>query len=216
MHWKQGNRASGLLILLLTMSACTSLNKPFPEKQSYLLEVTRTGRQPALAGKNVVIQVRPVWIAASYSDQGFVYRQKDGTLVSDFYNQFFAPPDKLLTEHLHLWLAGDGLDPQVVSSERDGQVTHLLQTRVLTLLGDYSSQPGQATLEVEFTLYEKQEFDSVPLFRRVYRSHEVLADTSQTALITGWSQGLQSVLTRLDTDLSALRLVPRGSPREAE
>ena len=74
-----------------------------------LLEASRQG-PPLLAGKSLVLEVKPVEVASAYSGREFVYRQTDGTMTRDYYHGFFDLPETLLTETLRLWFSGEAMD----------------------------------------------------------------------------------------------------------
>jgi uncharacterized lipoprotein YmbA len=204
---------AAVLMVALTTPACKALKKPYPDQQFYLLEASHQG-PPLLAGKSLVLEMKPVEVASAYSGREFVYRQADGTMTRDFYHGFFDLPETLLTETLRLWFSGEGMDPVVVRTHGPGEVTHILQGRVLLLMGDYSLTPARAELKIEFLMAQQQGRQSVPFFRKVYHREPALTDSAPAALAEAWNASLAEILTELETDLAKLNLVAWTPPGE--
>ena len=210
---KTGLGMMALLILVTATPACKTFKKAYPDQQFYLLEVGRSG-PPLLAGQSLVLQVKPVEVAAAYQGREFVYRQSDGTMTRDFYHGFFDLPETLLTETTRLWFSGEGMDPVVVRTQGPLGVTHTLQARVLLLMGDYSAEPAQGVLKIEFMLAQQQDRKQVPVFRKVYLLSPPLTDAAPAALAAAWNASLAEILTELESDLAGLYLEPWTLPAE--
>jgi len=210
---KTGLSMMALLILVTVTPACKTFKKAYPDQQFYLLEVERQG-SPLLAGQSLVLEVKPIEVAAAYQGREFVYRQSDGTMTRDFYHGFFDLPETLLTETTRLWFSGEGMDPVVVRTHGPLAVTHTLQGRVLLLLGDYRAEPDQGVLKIEFMLAQQQDRKSIPLFRRVYVRSPPLADAAPATLAAAWNTSLAEILAELESDLAGLYLEPWTPPAE--
>ncbi len=135
-------------------------------------------------------------------------------MTRDFYHGFFDLPEILLTETTRLWFSGDGMVPVVVKMRGSLAVTHILQGRVLLLMGDYSLTPAQAELKIEFLMAQQQGRQMAPFFRKVYHREPALTDSTPAALAEAWNASLAEILTELETDLAKLNLVPWTPPGE--
>ena len=203
----------GMLVLVLLLSApgCSALKKPYPDQKSYLLEVVHPDTQP-LAGRQLVLKIDSASVAASYQGVEFVYRQKDGSLVADFYNNFFQPPGVLLTEQLRQWFSGPTMDPLVLRATDPDLATHGLHVRMRSLYGDYSGENPEAVMEMEVILSRQEGPRMVPLFRNIYSGRRPLGDDSPGMLVEGWNRVLGDMLSELNQDLLDLDLQPWRAP----
>ena len=65
---------------------------------------------------DAVLAIRPLRVSPSYAGSEFVYRTGDVSLESDFYNEFFIPPGRLVSEEVRRWFEASGLFEMVVDS----------------------------------------------------------------------------------------------------
>jgi len=190
----------GLLGLLLT--GCVSLKKEYPEKQFFVLEAERNGA-PASSARPVILTVRKCRIAPRCEARGFVYRTGELTYVSDFYNQFFLPPDEMITGEVRRWLERSGLFRHVVDPSSQAEPTHALEAAVTALHGDFSDKHSpRAVLEMKFALIDLARAPAEIVFERDYRREVALEKAAAADLAAGLSDALGQVLAEFEKDLS--------------
>lgn len=198
----------GVFVVVTVFSGCVSLEKGYPEKRYYVLDVSHPGETSSAANRSV-LGVRKLLVSPRYEGKGLVYRRGDLSYESDFYNEFLISPSSLLTEEIRQWLAASGLFQHVVDPASHVQAGQILEGRVIALYGDYrDSGSPSAVLEIQFFLIDDVSARSEIIFRHQYRKEVAVGGNSTEALVKGWNQALQQILTSLETDLRATDLTP--------
>jgi len=193
--------SAGILALLSLLAGCLNIEKSFPEKRHFILDVPRHGN-PHLRGDGVVLRVRKFVVSPRYREKGLVYRKGELSYESDFYNRFFILPSSLITEEVSQWLASSGLFQHVVSAASHLETTHVLEGAVNALFGDYSGKRSpKAVLEIQFFLIRDISARSKIVFQKIYRKEVVIEEGSPDLLVKGWNEALRQILTDLEEDL---------------
>ena len=190
----------GALLALFTFSGCLKIQKEYPEKNQFVLEVARPPGERSTGSKNV-LQVNEFQVVEPYQGKGFKYRRGELSLESDFYNEFFAAPGQMISEGLRKWLDDSGLFKLVVS--RPGQIlpTHFLEGTVESLYGDYRSNPTKAVLEIELVLTKEEKGTAQIVFKKKYREEQPAQSQSAKDLVQAWNEGLQKIVQQFESDL---------------
>jgi len=193
---------STLGALTLLLAGCVSLRNEYPEKRFFVLEAERNGT-PAPASRPAILAVRKCSVAPRYEARGLVYRTGELTYVSDFYNQFFLPPDDMITGEIRRWLERSGLFRHVVDPSSQVEPTHALEAAVAALYGDFlDKRSPRAVLEVKFALIDLARAPAEIVFERDYRREVALETTAAAGLAAGLSDALGQVLAEFEKDLS--------------
>lgn len=173
------------------------------EKQTFLLDASRNQAGSPSESK-AILRVRTLRVSPRYEGKSFVYRTGDLSYESDYYNEFFTPPDTMVTEEVREWLAASGLFGQVVDFTGEVEHTHILEGEVIDLYGDYSERGGsrpKAALGIEFLFVEDVSGQPKLIFQKRYRKAVPVQGTAPAALVQGWNEALQKILTDLEGDL---------------
>jgi hypothetical protein len=93
----------GVLLLALGSFGCVSLERSYPEKRFFVIEVKDAKR--ANPGDGQVLSMSNLHISPRYADRGFVYRTSEAEYESDFYNQFLSSPAVMISEESRKALA---------------------------------------------------------------------------------------------------------------
>jgi uncharacterized lipoprotein YmbA len=191
----------GLLPLILISSGCVNLERSYPEKRYFVIDVGDSAQPPNVAG-NQTLLISTLRISPRYADKSFVYRTSDAGYESDFYNQFLTSPDTMISEEVRKGLAASPAFKYVVGPATQLQPNYVLEGSVNALYGDFRNlnQPA-AVLEIEFFLHNEDTANSGIVMQKRYTKIVPLSGRSPEALIKGWSQALGSILTDLNTDL---------------
>jgi uncharacterized lipoprotein YmbA len=94
-----------LLALLTLCAACVGIEKSYPDKRYFVLEVS-ANPSPANPTANETLEVSNIRVSPRYADKSFVYRTSEAGYESDFYNQFLVAPASLITEEVRKGLTG--------------------------------------------------------------------------------------------------------------
>jgi cholesterol transport system auxiliary component len=196
--------------LPFALAGCLNLNKSYPEKRSFVLDVASEPREPA-PGAAMVLKINKLHVSPLFSGRAMVYRTADLQYESDFYDEWFVAPGALLTQQLQNWLSTSGQFRFVLIGSDHIDPTHLLEGTVTEFYGDYRlAVSPKAILGIELRLldgFHEREM----LFRRVYHKEVLLADRSAGALAGGLTQALRLLLIDLEKDLNDLGELRKGS-----
>jgi uncharacterized lipoprotein YmbA len=196
--------AVAVLIVPTLIVGC--MGRKYVERDTYALDVSRPGPVSS-AGTDAVLRLRTLRVSPRYESKSFVYRTGDLSYETDYYNQFFASPDTMITEEVRKWLGGSGLFRQVVDYTGQVEHTHILEGEVIDLYGDFSrgTQP-KAVMDIRFLLIHDTADRSESLLQKHYRRELPLSVDTGEALIDAWNTALGGILTDLEKDLKAFDL----------
>jgi ABC-type uncharacterized transport system auxiliary subunit len=195
-----------LPILFLLLAGCANLERNFPERNYYILNIPKSNPTSAPVSKTV-LEVRRFTISPNFTGREFVYRKGENSYVADFYNQFFRTPSLLITEETHKWLSESGLFKYVVDSTNSVRPDYVLAGNINGLYGDYrTSDSPRAVVGIQFFLTDETSANSQIIFRNNYRREVVLRDNSPETLVEGWNEALGQIFTALEEDVNRLDL----------
>lgn len=187
-------------LAILALGGCINLTKSYPEKHSYALEAIRQGKTHASI-PGTVLKIRKLRASPDFEGKELVYRTSDARYERDFYNEWFVPPNAMLTQQLQNWLTSTGLFQYVMDSSGPLPATHLLEGTVTALYGDYRATPAKAALGLHVLLIDPAKNPPAIVLQRDYRSDIPIADRSPEALVQGWNTALRSIFDGLVDDL---------------
>ncbi len=200
------NIRCGVLALLALASGCVGIERSYPDKRYFVLEVNRN-ISPSNPAGNGILQVATIRVSPRYEDKGFVYRTSGSSYESDFYNQFLVSPAALLGEELRKGLAQSQIFRHVVNASSQLEPTHVLEGVVDALYGDFRD-PGapKAVLEMEFFLRKESPSKAEIVAARRYAKSVAVNGRSPEALVKGWNEALEAILSSLVADLRSSAL----------
>jgi len=193
-------------ILLALASGCVGIEKSYPDKRYFVLEVNRNVN-PSNSPGNGVLQIANIRVSPRYEDKGFVYRTSGSSYESDFYNQFLVSPAALLGEELRKGLAQSQIFRHVINASSQLEPTHVLEGVVDALYGDFrESSAPKAVLEMEFFLRKESPSKADIVAARRYAKSVAVNGRSPEALVKGWNEALDAILASLLADLKSATL----------
>jgi cholesterol transport system auxiliary component len=201
----QGLIQRGALLLLVFLSGCVSLEKSYPDRRYFALELAQ-GKSPNSTSDRILSVASPR-ISPRYADRSFIYRTSTAAYEADFYNQFLTAPDSMIAEELRKGLAASELFKYVVGPSNSLQPNYVLEGTINALYGDFRdpSRPA-AVLEMEFFLYNQDPAASGVSLQKRYEKSVPLNEKSPEALVKGWDQALADIVAALLADLKAANL----------
>jgi uncharacterized lipoprotein YmbA len=196
--------ARGLPLFLLLSSGCVSIERSYPDKRYFVIEVPR-GADPSNPAGERILSVAHLRISPRYADRSFVYRTSDAGYESDFYNQFLASPDTMISEEIRKALAASHQFKYVLGPSDAQQPNYVLEGSVNALYGDFRNlnQPA-AVLEIEFFLYNENSANPGIVTQKRYTKSVPLSERSPEALVKGWEQALSEIVAALAADLKTI------------
>lgn len=194
---------STIIDLMVLLPGCSALNRPYPAKRYFAIELAQ---RPERAGQPVsaTVRVREFRISPPYHQPQFVYKLGESELQRDYYDEFIAPPAKLMTELTIAWLNDSGTFRTTCAGSSAADHDLVLEAVITDLCGDYSKPAAPtAVLAIHFFLLAEQGSRTNVVFDRTYSEHVALGGHELDRLVLGWSQGLQRILASLEADLRA-------------
>jgi uncharacterized lipoprotein YmbA len=200
------NIRCGALVLIALASGCVGIEKSYPDKRYFVLEVRQNVNSPTAPG-NGILQVANIRVSPRYEDKGFVYRTSESGYESDFYNQFLVSPAALLGEELRKGLAQSQIFRHVINASSQLEPTLVLEGVVDALYGDFRD-PGapKAVLEMEFFLRKESPSKAEIVAAKRYAKSVAVNGRSPEALVKGWNDALEAILSALFADLKSTAL----------
>lgn len=193
---------AGLVALL---AGCVSVEKGYPDKRFFVLELPRREAQGG-AGAAGVLMVSPLRVSPRYEGKSFVYRRSEANFEADFYNQFLVSPGPLLTEEIRRGLSQAQVAQYVVGAASQAEPTLVLEGTVDALYGDFRDLAApKAVLEMEFFLAKESPTKAEMIARRRYSRSVTVSGRTPEALVKGWNDALNEIATALAADLKAFR-----------
>ena len=193
-------------VLLALCASCVGIEKRYPDKRYYVLEVS-ANPSSANPTANETLEVSNIRVSPRYADKGFVYRTSEAGYESDFYNQFLVAPASLITEEVRKGLTGSQVFKYVIGASNQSQPSYVLEGTVNALYGDFRNPNSpRAVLEMEFFLTSEIPGKPGILMQKRYSKSLPLTGRTPEALIKGWNEALEEILTALVTDLKVAAL----------
>ena len=192
-------------LLAVLNSACVSLERDYPDKHFYVLEVRPLATNGDVV-RDEILQVSLLRISPRYQDRSFVYRISDTGYESDFYNQFIAPPAGLITEEIRKSLISSQLFKYVISASNSQAPSYVLEGTVNGIYGDFRNlNAPAAVIDLEFFLTSDLPAKPGILMQKRYVRSMPVSSRSPEALVKSWDLALEEILTALTADLRTVK-----------
>lgn len=194
-----------LVMIALAAAGCLNLNKSYPEKRSFVLDVG-TPSQETVSNGTIVLKINKFRVSPLFAGRAMVYRIADLQYESDFYDEWFVAPGALIMQQLQNWLTQSGRFQLVLLGTDHIEPTHVLEGIVTEFYGDFRNSP-RAVLGMELRLLEGSNERRL-LFRRTYHEDVPLTERSPEALARGLTEALRTVLVAMTKDIGDLETAP--------
>jgi cholesterol transport system auxiliary component len=194
----------GVWALLLFCAACAGIERGYPDRRYFVLDVP-TQANPTNPGGSEVLRVSTIRVSPRYADRSFVYRTSESGFESDFYHQFLVPPAALMTEEIRKNLIASEMFKYVIDASSPMQASFALDGSVNALYGDFRNLDSPRTvLEMEF--FVTSEIPTKPgiMMQKRYQKSIPISGRSPEALVKGWNEALAEILTALVADLKTV------------
>jgi len=191
----------GIFILFSLSIGCVNLERSYIEKHYFVLD-SSPAEDISSPDTGKVITVRRLRVSPKYEGKGLVYRLKELSYETDFYNEFFISPVSMFTEEIRKRLAGSGLFKHVVDPSSLLDSTYILEGAVTALYGDYRvSTAPKAVMEIQFLILKETDVSPEIVLQRQYHKEEPLNGSTPDALVKSWNTALNQILTEFENDL---------------
>jgi len=192
------------LILAALSIGCANVNKSYPERTYFLFEISSpTETMTSIQGTSA--DVNRFSISPTSQGREFIYRTTDLEYKTDFYNQFFRPPDNIMTEAVRQWLNQSGLFEDVLTPVSQATPNYTIEGNIVELYGDYRNlSAAKAVIKIQLFLLKTSQDGDEPtiLFGKTYESEKSIGIATPQNLMNGWNLVLEEILGEFLSDLS--------------
>jgi len=192
-----------LIFVLFVFSACSGLQKSYPERNYYVIEANIGNPKVNNITSDAILKINRFNISPeNKSSNEFVYRLGNDRVKSDFYNQFFINPRNMIGIQTIEWISNSNLFEYVFLSNSDVDEDYILNGNISKLYGDFSDSP-LAVMEIEilFLIKDKENNSKRIIFFKWYSEEIKIASTAPNDLVEGWNKALTSILANLENDI---------------
>jgi cholesterol transport system auxiliary component len=216
-----GGMAGTTLATALGGSGCSVLpSQPYLQRRDWPLVVRRSEEsaatipvvsgpvvpapvvsRPAGRGRGLVLLVRTVQAGPGLEARGLQTLQQDGSLKTDFYEQWVVPPAEAIDDDLRRWLADSGLFAAVVGPGSRITADLVLEGELLALHADLASMTAQATLAL--VLIDQRPGPARIGLQRTAAASVKLEGTDPPALARAQVAAVAAMLRETEADLAS-------------
>ena len=195
-----------ILLLFISCYGCVSLERSYPEKRYFVLEVSESVVPANPAGERI-LSVANLRISPRYADRSFVYRISEAGYETDFYNQFLTATDVMIGEEVRRGIGASGVFKYVVGPSNQLQPNYVLDGSINALYGDFRNlNAPTAVLEIEFFLHNEDAANPGVVLQKRYMKSVAINTRSPDALVKGWNAALNEILAALLADIRVAKL----------
>ncbi len=218
-RWLLGGLLGTGLVTALGGSGCSVLpSQPYLQRRDWPLVVRQSGDSAGvsstdLAGGDLavapaqrrrpggrVLLVRTVQAGPGMEARGLQTLQPDGSLKTDFYEQWTVPPAEAVDDDLRLWLADSGLFAAVVGPGSRITADLVLEGELLALNADLASMTARAALGL--VLIDQRPGPARVGLERTESASVKLEGTDAPALVRAQRAAVAAVLRQTAADLA--------------
>jgi uncharacterized lipoprotein YmbA len=153
-----------------------------------------------------IVEVRRVSIAEPFDGPALIYRTPGGTYVKDYYNEWVAPPEELLSTQLVNWLGASGPFASAVGARSAVPHRFALEVSVTNLYGDFQDHAKPAVvLGARAYLIDEASNGRTVVCQGQYDVTVPLPKASAQEMVAGSGRAYRQLLEALSKDLAAHR-----------
>lgn len=199
---RHAQRNCSCLVLLLAgwaLSGC--LSRPTLAPENFALRSPPLREGDRLQGSGV-LALRPVTVSPLFADSSFVYRIGESLYEHDPYAKFLVAPDRMLAIVIRAHLQESGAFRDVLEPNSPLKADRVADVYVREFYGDFrNAKAPEAVLSLRIIVAEAG--GSGALLNQDYLRRVSLRQRTAAALVEGWDQALEQVLTDVTTGLKS-------------
>lgn len=198
---------TGAIFLMIALgSTSCALNRPYPEKSSYLPDVIFENGMP-VTRLPYHIKIRNTRVVAPFEGKLFVYRLPEGQWETDFYNEWFAYPRDIITETCITALVKSGQFAAVTAEDSLIEADFYLEGTLLeSYLDRRNPSNPESVLKTRWMLIPNKpalkSFSANEEWSKLYENRQLLLTDTPSNYAEGTAAGLTEIMTQLATDLN--------------
>lgn len=185
-----------LLLATLGAASCSVLpTRPYETRRQWPLLATRPTTLPARPAAPVLL-VRTLRAGPGLEQRGLRRVQPDGSVASDFYEEWAVPPAEGVENALRLWLAASGRFAAVLAPGSRLPASRILEGE----LTDFTADPPAGVARIGLALVELADHAGhvTPLWQRSFVATAPLTQADAPALAASLRAALAACLAQVE------------------
>jgi cholesterol transport system auxiliary component len=185
----------------VALAGCSVLpQQAYVQRREWPLDVRRTPALPPRSRGRVLL-VRAIRAAPGLESRGLQWLQRDGSLHTDFYEQWAVPPAQAVEDDLRQWLADAGLFRSVLAPGSRLDADLVLEGELDTFLADLNAGVARASLAL--VLLDQRSGTVKVLLQKTETAEVTLTDTAPPGLVESLKAALVAVFGKAERDIAA-------------
>jgi ABC-type uncharacterized transport system auxiliary subunit len=187
------------------LTGCSLLpSQPLTERREWPLDARRPGGATP-ASRGPVLLVRVMQAGPGLTQRGLQWKQADGSVQFDFYEQWAVPPAQAVEASLRQWLAACGAFSAVIGPGSRLRADYALETELTVLLID--RQAGVARAALAAVLLDERGSSSHVLLQETVRAEAPIDGPDVPAAVRASVAAVAGVLRQVEA--AVVRAVAR-------
>ena len=203
MRSRQIMKVGCLIALWAAVAGCVSLNKSYPEKRSFVLEVSRD-HETGSPRIGPILKIARFRVAPQFEGRELVVRTGEFQYDMHFYDVWLVAPGAMLGQQFYAWLSRTGQFQYVLLGSNHVEPTYVLEGGITAFHGDYrEGRQPTAVLGLDLHVIDGKQETSV-VWQRRYRQEVPLSGRSPDELARGLNEALRLVLVDVERELQSV------------
>ncbi len=199
-------RRRWLLAAPAILGGCSILPaRPYIERRAWPLEVRRPATLPPRPGGKALL-IRTLRAAPGLEARGLQLVQGDGSIHTDFYEEWSVPPADAVEDALRRWLAASGLFSVVLAPGSRAHADLALEGELQSLLA--MPAQGSSVAALGLVLIDLRPAPARVLLQDEETASAPLAGTSPPDIANAGREAVATLMAQVESKLSAS--LPRG------
>ena len=191
-------RRRGVLLLPVWLAGCGLSERPYAERREWPLLVRRGRSLPPRPG-GAVLEVRALRAGPGLEVRGLQVLQPDGSVRTEYYEEWAVPPAQGVEDALRVWLAECGRFAAVVPPGSTMPADQVLEGELTALWSEPAAGRAHAALGV--VVVEQRAVVPRILLQRTEAADAPLADIGAPAEVAGQIAALAEVFSAIEAAL---------------
>jgi ABC-type uncharacterized transport system auxiliary subunit len=184
----------------LSLAGCSLLpSQPYEERRDWPLVVRRPVTLPPRRNGKVLL-ARTVTAAPELATRGLQWLRQDGSVHTDYYEQWAVPPADAVDDDLRQWLAASGIYAAVLAPGSRLSADLVLESELVTFIADLQEGVARASLAV--VLLDQRASSTRVLLQHTFSAQARLAGNRIPELVDAFRAALRDLLEQTELGLA--------------